>query len=208
MPPSLPRASSGRRERRRVHTRERLFRTALRLFARRGFFETRIEDITEAVDVGKGTFFNYFPSKEHLLAAFGEMQLGKVQGAVLAAQESQEPVRRALRRLLHSLAEEPGRSQALVRSLLMANLSSRPIRRLLRRNLGRGRRLLGQMIVQGQRQREIRRELRPALVARLFQQTFFGTLMLWTLHPPSQLRRWMEASFEVLWSGIAARRRP
>ena len=47
-----------------METRERLFRAALDLFARKGFTETTVEDITEAADVGKGTFFNYFPSKE------------------------------------------------------------------------------------------------------------------------------------------------
>jgi hypothetical protein len=63
------RNSSGRRERRTVETRESLFRAALDLFARKGFTETTVEDITEAADVGKGTFFNYFPSKDHILLA-------------------------------------------------------------------------------------------------------------------------------------------
>ncbi|HLJ42079.1 MAG TPA: TetR family transcriptional regulator, partial [Candidatus Acidoferrales bacterium] len=56
-------ARGGRRERRRTETRERIFRAALDLFAERGFMETTVEDITEAADVGKGTFFNYFPTK-------------------------------------------------------------------------------------------------------------------------------------------------
>ena len=73
-----PRAStspSDRRQRRSADIRERLFRGALELFAQKGFAETTVEDITEAADVGKGTFFNYFPSKDHILLAFGEMQL-------------------------------------------------------------------------------------------------------------------------------------
>ena len=50
-------------------------RAALRLFADKGFAETTVEDITNAADVGKGTFFNYFPSKEHILIAFSDLQL-------------------------------------------------------------------------------------------------------------------------------------
>ena len=68
-----------RRQRRSTETRERLFRAALRLFAEKGFAETTVEDITNAADVGKGTFFNYFPSKEHILIAFSDMQLSKLQ---------------------------------------------------------------------------------------------------------------------------------
>ncbi len=61
---------AGRRERKRIATRELLFRSAMQLFAERGFFETTVEDITQAADVGKGTFFNYFRSKYHVMYVF------------------------------------------------------------------------------------------------------------------------------------------
>src|SRR5213079_1266459 len=81
-----------RRERRSADIRERLFRSALHLFAQKGFAETTVEDITEAADVGKGTFFNYFPSKDHILMAFGEMQLGKLATIVQEAKKSDLPM--------------------------------------------------------------------------------------------------------------------
>lgn len=64
-------APERRVERRRLATRQRLVRSALALFASHGVYETTVEDITEAADVGKGTFYEHFPSKtaiiEHLL---------------------------------------------------------------------------------------------------------------------------------------------
>src|SRR5512142_2816722 len=93
-----------RRERRRTETRERIFRAALKLFAERGVAATTVEDITEAADVGKGTFFNYFPSKEHVLAAFGEMQAGKAR-AVFASAKPGTPLAVTVRRLVRALAE-------------------------------------------------------------------------------------------------------
>src|SRR5260370_7232271 len=69
----------GRRQRRSSEIRERLFRAALDLFANKGFLETTVEDITEAADVGKGTFFNYFPSKNHILLPFREIPLSKFE---------------------------------------------------------------------------------------------------------------------------------
>ena len=57
----------GRRERRRQETRDRLFQSAMRLLSERDFADVTVEMITEAADVGKGTFFNYFPNKEAIV---------------------------------------------------------------------------------------------------------------------------------------------
>src|ERR1700676_1961070 len=92
MPASNPLAPPDRRQRRSAELRTRLFRAALDLFAKKGFAETTVEDITSAADVGKGTFFNYFPSKDHLLIAFSDMQLGKLQDAVDNVRHSNQPV--------------------------------------------------------------------------------------------------------------------
>src|ERR1035437_2483428 len=72
---------AGRRQRRAAETRLRLFRCALQLIAERGFPNVTVEDITEAADVGKGTFFNYFATKDHVLGVMPEIQLGKMAEA-------------------------------------------------------------------------------------------------------------------------------
>jgi AcrR family transcriptional regulator len=203
--PSSQRARPGRRARRQAETRARILRAALDLFARRGFFATTIEQITEAADVGKGTFFNYFPSKEHALAGFGEIQVSKVQGALAEIRQGAGPLRDVLRRLAHALAEEPGRSPSLVRGLLAAHSSSDSFLKVMRRNLARGRRLLAQITAEGQRRGEIRLDIKPAELARLFQQTFFGALLLWALHPSSQPQTWLDTTLDLFWSGIAPR---
>src|SRR5260370_34958615 len=101
-----------RRQRRSAEIRERLFRAALNLFAQKGFLETTVEDITEAADVGKGTFFNYFPSKDHILLAFGEMQLGKLEAAIEMASQTNEPMPEFLGSLAIRMTQEPKRNTA------------------------------------------------------------------------------------------------
>src|SRR5882724_11678515 len=119
---------SNRRERQSLELRERLFRAALDLFAKKGFAETTVEDITEAADVGKGTFFNYFPSKDHILLAFGEMQLAKLEAAIENARSNQTSVEQFLRALPERMTQEPTRNPAIVRTLLQAYLSTSAVR--------------------------------------------------------------------------------
>jgi len=59
-----------RQARKRLETRERLYRSALRLFEQQGFDATTVQDITEGADAGKGTFFHHFPTKDHVLVAY------------------------------------------------------------------------------------------------------------------------------------------
>jgi len=202
--PSRP---AGRRARRQAETRARILRAALDLFARQGFSATTVEQITEAADVGKGTFFNYFPAKEDVMAGFGEMQLAKVEHALEQALRTRRPTRAVWRHLAHALAREPGRSPGLLRGLLVANLSSESVSRHMLRNLVRGREFLAQLIARGKQRGELRHDLNPTEVARVFQQTFFGTLVLWALHPSDKLGSRLDKTFDLFWAGVAAPRR-
>jgi len=200
-PPSLP----DRRQRRSSEIRERLFRAALDVFAQKGFAESTVEDITEAADVGKGTFFNYFPSKDHILLAFGEMQIGKLQAAVESARQSNEPMPVFLRSLRCSMTEEPARNPAIVRALLQAHLSSAPVREAMAKNHTRAQALLAQLIQLGQDRGEIRRDLPAGQLAYVFRQTVFGTLLLWSLFGDATLPERIDTAFQVLWTGLAPR---
>src|SRR5436190_21872993 len=117
MPPSSRRA--GRRERHKADVRSRLFRAALKLFGSRGFTATTVEDITRAAGVAKGTFFNYFPTKEHLLTEFSELRLEIIRGACAEARRGASPIRDVLRRMFFALMKEPGRSRAMARCMLL-----------------------------------------------------------------------------------------
>jgi AcrR family transcriptional regulator len=196
--------TSDRRQRRSAETRERLFRSALELFAQKGFAETTVEDITEAADVGKGTFFNYFPSKDHILLAFGEMQLGKLEAAIELARGSGEPMPEFLRSLGVRMTQEPTRNPAIIRALLQAYLSTTPVRAAmdLQRRVHA---LHTQMIQLGQERGEIRDDLPAAEIAHVFRQTIFGTLLIWSLYGDATLHSRIETAFNLLWTGLAPR---
>jgi AcrR family transcriptional regulator len=194
-----------RRQRRSAEIRERLFRAALDLFAEKGFGETTVEDITNTADVGKGTFFNHFPSKDHILLAFGEMQLGKLEEAIRLARSTNEPMPQFLRALGAHMTEEPTRNPAIVRALLQGYLSTSPVREIMIEIQTRMHALLTQMIQLSQDRDEIRSDLPAAEIAHVFRQTIFGTLLIWSLYSDTTLHSRIEAAFDVLWSGLTPR---
>ncbi len=195
----------GRRERRAAETRVCLFRSALKLIAERGLASVTVEDITEAADVGKGTFFNYFASKDHVLGVMAEIQLSKGREAAAKAGEGRQPIRIVLRHLVRRLAEEPGRSPRLARALISSFLASDSVRNILKRHMHEGRKTIAGIIAMGQKRGQIDRRLRKDKVALQFLQMVLGTVLLWSLHEKPALAPWMENSFEHFWRSVAAR---
>ena len=57
-----------RQDRRRARTRAELLAAAKRLLASKGFHGTKIADIAAAADVGTGTFYLHFPTKDALFS--------------------------------------------------------------------------------------------------------------------------------------------
>ncbi len=57
----------GRRERKKLQSRKAIIDAAVKEFAAKGFRETSVADIMNAADLGIGTFYNYFQSKEDIL---------------------------------------------------------------------------------------------------------------------------------------------
>jgi AcrR family transcriptional regulator len=82
----------GRREKKREATKQDILQAAARLFAARGFDATSVEDITEAADVAKGTFYYNFQSKEEVVIALrisaDDDAVAHAQSALLARETS------------------------------------------------------------------------------------------------------------------------
>ncbi len=56
-----------RKERERRQHRNEIIEAAVHLFARKGFNETKLEDVAALAEFGKGTIYNYFENKDDLL---------------------------------------------------------------------------------------------------------------------------------------------
>ena len=57
----------GRRERKKLQSRRTILEAAVSEFSKKGYKDTSVADIMSTADLGIGTFYNYFNSKEDLL---------------------------------------------------------------------------------------------------------------------------------------------
>jgi AcrR family transcriptional regulator len=203
IPASPADAPVGRRQRRAVETRMRLFRCALALIAERGLPNVTVEDITEAADVGKGTFFNYFESKDHVLGVMAEIQIGKIRDAKVRFLQGKGTVQATLRQLAQQLAEEPGRSPELARALLSSFLGSVSVREIVKRTMHEGRKTIGELISAGQERGNVDPDLKREKAAMQFLQAVLGTLLIWSLHETPALNTWIDESFQHFWRSIS-----
>jgi AcrR family transcriptional regulator len=197
-----PAKRGGRRERRRLETRERIFHAALELFAERGFMETTVEDITEAADVGKGTFFNYFPTKEHVLATYGAERLANVERALERARTTDGPVLDVVRDLMKGVGGDGADSPALLRAIYAAHASCTDVRRELQARMETARRLLAQIFRLAQQRGEMRKDISPSVLARLIQISFHGVMCSWALHPTGTLHGTAADIWDLVSAGI------
>ena len=62
------------REKKKIETRNKIFEVSGRLFKEKGIENTTVDEIVKEAGIGKGTFFNYFPSKTSLLLYFAQQK--------------------------------------------------------------------------------------------------------------------------------------
>ncbi|MGA1803319.1 TetR family transcriptional regulator [Rhizobium sp. HT1-10] len=111
-------AREGRRELKRRQTRGRIEDAAMALFLDRGFDQTTIEEITEAADVSKRSFFDYFPSKEDVVSAWQDTFADHLAEAI-AARPGGEPMARVVEEALSATVVAAFNPQSLAVSKLI-----------------------------------------------------------------------------------------
>ena len=119
--PDSPAAKPQNRvDKRKIETRGKLLASARRLFAVQGFEQTTIRDIAGAADIALGGFYNYFSTKDDVLAALLEEAFAEQLRLLVLRQDQVDDVAErvsiAHRHLLAAVRADPDWGWLLVRS--------------------------------------------------------------------------------------------
>lgn len=199
----------GKRETNKRARKEAIYQVAVELFRRQGFEATRVEEITEAAGVAKGTFFNYFPTKEDVLLYIGERHITRL-GAALADGSNRRisqatSATATLKLFMHTLADNLAEDRDLVKlavgkAMRMSHLAPTGTSRFGFRGL------VAILIARGQRTGELHPDLDPELVAEILEGLYYQQLALWCQQDFGfDLGERLEQVVDLLVHGIGAR---
>jgi AcrR family transcriptional regulator len=105
---------TGRREQAKLERRERIYEAALNLFRAQGYESTTVDQITRQAGLAKGTFFNYFPTKDAVLRYLGTREIGRLGSTLSANGNGRGTAIGKLKRLMAALASNLEQDRTLV----------------------------------------------------------------------------------------------
>jgi AcrR family transcriptional regulator len=114
-PPELP----TRRERRRREVHDRILEAAVDRFEHQGVEATKIDDICAVADVAQKTFFNHFPTKQHLIREIAATWLRELLTIVEEIRRTPGTTRERLDRFFAHIAADNEAASPMRRELLM-----------------------------------------------------------------------------------------
>ncbi|MFO1407870.1 MAG: TetR/AcrR family transcriptional regulator [Steroidobacteraceae bacterium] len=131
-----------RGSRRRRETRGKLLRAAFELMARRGMDGVAVNEITEAADVGFGSFYNHFESKdaihdalvEHVFEGYADA----LDRALAGVEDPAEVMAASVRHTLRRAEQDDTWARFLIREALSERMLQRGLGLRLLRDIRRG----------------------------------------------------------------------
>lgn len=188
------------RSQKKNETRQRLYEAACRLFSCNKFEEVKVEDITREAGFGKGTFFNYFESKEDVVA---EMQFSTTYDTLMPLLEDEAPYVPRLKTALQHLLVCQSDSKALMRSILMTKFKDE---KQLVKHAEKFEPFyvsMSELVEKAQANGEIRADIPSREVVRMVEQMYMGVLMQWCMDLDDvELAGYVSHSFDVLFAGL------
>ena len=209
---SVP-ARPSRRERKKCEARRRIYQAAVRLFLKKGFDGTTVDEIAQRADVAKGTVFNYFPHKASFLAALAGEWTDRVTASLGPVESWRGATGCKLERLFLFLADL-GMEDRAVASLAMQEclrcfaVPPEEPRLAELDGVQRFQELTRAILRAGQAAGELRRDVDVREATGLIELAFFRTLARWLTAGGSRRlpHREITARLEIVLHGLVARR--
>ncbi len=89
-----------------MNTREIILKESQKIFSEKGYYKTRIEDITKSAKIAKGTVYLYFKSKKDLFTSIIEKTLLDFYNRIKEASEKEKDEITKLKKIISEMIQE------------------------------------------------------------------------------------------------------
>jgi AcrR family transcriptional regulator len=170
---------TGRRERRKQEVHERIIEAAVALFDVRGVEGTKVDDICAAADVAQKTFFNHFPSKQHLVGEIASAFLDQALALLDEARRQGRTTRERLERFFLRVADESLAAGPMHRQLVMHVIRLLQERRADHEQSRRLHASVAALVRDGIRAGDVTRAHPPAVLTEMVVGAFYAVMLNW-----------------------------
>lgn len=171
----------GLRERKKVRLRQQIIDTSIRLFRKRGYENTRIDDIVQILEISQPTFFRYFPSKDAVLREVGRRGFACIKEHLETELSSTASTAERLREMYQGMAQEVESDRPLWRAVVLSGAMD-PVRSPeMRQPEEIAVSLLREILVEGQRRGEITRAFPVAHLAEFMEALYTTVVRRWAV---------------------------
>ena len=182
-PPAAP-EKMGLRERKKARLRQQIIDTSIRLFRKRGYENTRVEDIVQILEISQPTFFRYFPSKDAVLREVGRRGFACIKDHLETELTSQASTAERLRRMYEAMAREAESDRPLWRAVVLSGAMD-PVRSPeARRPEEIAASLLRNILAEGQKRGEITAAFPVAHLAQFMEGLYTTAVRRWVVDLP------------------------
>lgn len=164
--------SDNKRKQNKLENRQKILSTAMHEFKTQGFAKTSIPDIMKKCELGVGTFYNYFSSKEEVLMAIVRELFMQVEGSVKTNMQKDSSSLELLKFCAMETARLIEENRFILPLLASAvKLSDKPEQ--LPKNLSPDfKKIFEEIIERGQLRGEIRNDIPQNLISEMFHSIY------------------------------------
>ncbi len=198
------REETGLRERKKARLRQQIIDTSIRLFRKRGYEKTRIDDIVRILEISQPTFFRYFPSKDAVLREVGRRGFACIKEHLETELSSEASTAERLRRMYRGMAREVESDRPLWRAVVLSGAMD-PVRSPeMRRPEEMAVSLLREILVEGQRRGEITRAFPVTHLAEFMEALYTTVVRRWAtgVTGPHDLNERVRTAVELFLRGV------
>ena len=194
----------GLRQRKKARLKQQIIETSIKLFRKRGYEETRIDDIVQALEISQPTFFRYFPTKDAVLREVGERGYACICDRLRSELSSKAGTEERLGRLYVSMAKEVEADRKLWQAVVLSGAMD-PVRSAeLRGHEEAAASLLREILTQGQRRGEVTRAFPVVHLAEFMEGLYNTVVRQWAvdLTGPHKLTERVKSAVKFFLRGI------